>query len=185
MVYVCVSWCSRLFPASLSQTCPFYHLADHSVDHRMADRLPLFFPMFFLGFCMKPSRVSALRWQVGPSCQANGELAWAGTLLSYLFHHPWHRFLWLAVTWPWSDGSAARCAMLHSDTCTTLLPALSGNLSAWVAKRAHYARYYHIAALGEVAKCSRVWYAVRYPCTPGMFVPASGWDKVENPNQGL
>lgn len=142
-------------------------------------------PCFFLGFCMKPSRVSALRWQVGPSCQADGESAWAGTLPSYLFHHPWHRFLWLAVTWPWSDGSAARCAVLHSGACTTLLPALSGNLSAWVAKRAHYARYYHIAVLGEVAKCSRVWYAVRYPCTPGMFVPASGWDKVENPNQGL
>lgn len=142
-------------------------------------------PSFFLGFCMKPSRVSALRWQVGTSCQADGESDWAGTLPLYLFHHPWHRFLWLAVTWPWSDGSAARCAVLHSGACTTLLPPLSGNLSAWVAKRADYARYYHIAALGEVAKCSRVWYAVRYPCTPGMFVPASGWDKVENPNQGL
>lgn len=89
---------------------------------------------------------------------------------SHLFHYPWHRFLWLAMAWPWSGGPAARCAVRQSGLCTTLLPALSGNLPVWVAKCAHYAGYYHIAALGEAAKCSGVWYAVRYPCTPGCVV---------------
>lgn len=148
-----------------SQTCLF---AGLSATLFIIDSLPLF--LFFPsqpGFNISPLCDSALDWQVGSLCQ---ESAQGATLfLSYFFHHPLtvpflfgrgHR------AWPCSDRFAASCAALHSGSSATLLPALSGNLPVWVAKCAHYARYYHIAALGEVAKCRGVWYAVKLPMYP-------------------
>lgn len=169
-VYVCVSCYRSPLPASLCQTCPFYYLPGHFVDHRKSDCQPLFFSLFFFfrGVRRKPSRLCSplaggplLSTLMGSRLKLG--LRERGKILIplHLFHHPWHPFFWLAKAWPWSDGSAAHCTVRHSGMCTTLLPALSGNLPAWVAKCVHYARYYHIAVLGEVAKCSEVWYAVR------------------------
>lgn len=154
-----------------SQACLF---AGSLVTLLTVDALPLF--LFFcsqLGFTIKPSCVSALDWQMGSLCQVDVELAKVATLPFIFFHHALtvpllfgrgHR------AWPCSNCSAASYAALRSGSSTTLLPALSGNLPVWVAKCAHYARYYHIAALGEVAKCSGVWYAVKLPMYPRMGV---------------
>lgn len=112
--------------------------------------------------------------QIGSLCQVHVELARGATLFpSYFFHHTLNvplLFGWGHRAWPCRGCSDASCAALRSGSSATLLPALSGNLPVWVAKCAHYARYYHIAALGEVAKCSGVWYAVKLPMYPGMGV---------------
>lgn len=60
------------------------------------------------------------------------------------------------------------CSLYLSGSGSTLLPARSGHLPAWVAQCAHYAWYYHIAVLGEVAKCIGVWFAVKLPMYPEM-----------------
>lgn len=73
----------------------------------MSDRLPL-----CVVHSLKPSRVSALRWQVGPSCQADGD---SGTMSLFFLRICSTTHDTASSDWPWPDLGAM--ALLLAVLC--------------------------------------------------------------------
>lgn len=186
-VYVSGSYYRKPLPASICQICLFALFWPLYVGQNVG-ALPFFsFFSFDLGFSINPLCLFS-----GLACAclvSDVELAQDGVVRLFSLQicstirdsassdHPssnWARPPYLTLQ------RLLCCLLYHSGSGSTLLPARSGHLPAWVAKCPHYAWYYHIAALAEVAKCIGVWFAVKLPMYPGMgsaYVCACIWVK--------